>query len=358
MNPLIKKQFLLEAFEYNQSLDFPFHIYFEEPFQYYQHNTIHFKTIQNVPEKYSKTNMLEKTYVSLINKHIDLETSNIHKKFLINAEKEFIFPYFDHFFKENKDLQLDLLKFYSSLVGYTRPHFEFLKDLDKKEVESLLTQVNHWLPYGTHNLEALNQLMLFKNFNEGFRVSIFKKHVEKNLKTINKKPELSKGLEDFLDKNYLDSFDLIANNVVAIQSRFQAIDSTLYHNSFSKETTVCLYESIQLDKILKSFQISGWKETSYGSVFNLYHDYLKNNNKFKINSTTSQNQKQVEVFIIMPDNTFTLENYKNDMLVIFSHFRQYPNTILTSEIISKTLFNHKLNSHLPAKETKKNANKI
>lgn len=358
MNPLIKKQFLLEAFDYNQSLESPFHIYFEDPHSYYHHDTIHFKFINNVPEKYHKFKMLEKSYNSLINKHIDLEVTNSHKKFLIGAEKEFIFPYFNYFFKKHQDLQLDLLKFYSSLIGYTRPHFEFLKDLDKKDVESFLTQVNHWLPYGNHHLEPLNELMLFKNLSEGFRVSVFKKYVEKNLKTINKNPSLSKGLEDFLDKNYLDSFDLIAPNVTAIQSRFKSIDSLQYQSSFSNKEQFVIKENIQLDKILKTFQTSGWTEASYGRVVNVYHEYLKQKNNFQIHSLTSQNQKNVEVFITMQNPEYSLNDYRNDLLVVFTFFRNNPEHILNMDNFSNILFNHKLNNSLPSKEIKPKAKKI
>ena len=352
MNPNIKKKFILEAWDYNLSLVTPFSTsYISDNSYYSKNNYISFQ--EPVEQTYSIKN-----YHSLVEKFIAAEINEPNAKKLLLKGDSFLIPYFKYFFVQNKELQLDLLKFYNSFFNYNFKTIDFLKDFENKKIETFLTNVNYWLDYSTKNIIDLNSFMLEKSFNEGFKVSILKKYVEKNLKTINKNPILSKYLEDFLTQNYPQELDLIATNVVAIKSRFNSPDIAQYEKSFNKSTVYCITDNLLLDNLLKTFQISGWANSSYQRAVSIYHTYLEDKYDFKIHSLIPQNQKNIEFFIKMKNSEFTLIDYKKDLMNLLSFYKSNPELSLTKENLDKLFFNQKLNDSLMPTLKKQKYNKI
>lgn len=358
MNPLIKKQFLLEAWNYNNSLEEPFTVSYAEPHEYfYKNNWIKFS--KTAHEKTILSGKQDKYYYALVEKEINNEKLKPNsRKLIISGEDSFLEPYFKHFFIQHPELQSDLLKFFNGFLSYKYKPTEFLKNFDKKEVEPFLININHWYVYNNDNLQILHDFMMHNQFNEGFRVSIFKKYVDHNLKIINKTPALSQGLEEFLSSNYYNSFAIITTNVVAIQNRLAEVNEENYFNSFSNQSNYCLHENIQTDSLLKTLQIAGWSHSSYNAVILMYHQYLVENKDFKIKAETSQNLKEMEVFITMKTNDFTLDNYKNDLLTLFKFYRSNPNQKLQTENTEQVLFNKKLNESLPLETSRTKTKKI
>lgn len=355
MNPNIKKKFLLDAWDYNASLDKPFLVSYDSPTSYYmKHNYLLFKS-----ELENKITIKKDYYNSLIEKEIAAEISNSsQRKLTLNADNNFIEPYFTHFFKNNTSLQLDLLKFFYELLNHNFKIFNFLEKFEKKEIEPFLSNINHWQSYNSKSLIDLHTLMIEKNFNEGFRVSILKKYVENNLKVINKKPELSKSLEEFLTQYYYNSFDIITSNVVAIQNRLKPVDEERYLSSFNKDTVSCITDNIKFDNLLKTFQISGWTHDSYRRVVSNYHIHITKQNNFKIKEIISENQKELNFFITMKNSDYSLDTYKKDLFVLINFYRNNHNYVINDEHISKILFNQKLNDSLNGEKKKEKSLKI
>lgn len=360
MNPLIKKQFILEAWQYNQSLDTPFTLSYYEPHEYYhKKNWFQFNQSPSPNTKNILNHDKEKYFLNLVEKSIETERTNPNaRKLIIQGDDTFLAPYFKHFFIQHPELQLDLLKFFNGFLNYNFKPTTFLKDFDKKQIEPFLTHINHWLSYSNEHIKELHELMIDREFNEGFRVSILKKYVTHNLKIINKNPSLSKGLENFLFNHYSTSFDLITPNVVAIQNRLSDLDEKQYFTSFSNKNLFTLYEELKIESLLKTFQIAGWGFSSYNTVIQLYHTHLTKQHDFNIKAEVSQSQKDMTVFITMKNNEFTLEDYKKDLFVLFKFYRLYPEQKLSEDNLKQIFLNHKLNENLTPNNKKTNANKI
>lgn len=357
MNPLIKKQFILEAYSYNASLEQPLHIsYVSSSSNYTYTKTLYFK-----PFEPNQIQMIEKKYFDYVEKDIKAQMTEPHAGNLsFSPNISFLVPYFKHFFIQHKDLQLDLLKFYNEIVPYNFKSVDFLKDFEKKDIEPFLINIGHWKKYSTESLTDLHTFMLEKSFSEGFRVSILKKHVESNLKNINKHPHLSQGLEDFLFENYPQFIQLIAPNVVAIQNRFEVVDQEKYEMAFTshKKTVYCLTDTIELDTLLKTFQIPGWVLFQYEIAINLYHEHIKEKLDLTIESTTSTNRKQIEIYIKMKTPDYSLIDYKKKLFILMDFYRNNSKHKVTTENISNLFFNQHLNDSLVPDNKKQKANKI
>lgn len=343
---------MLEALSYNAGLTEPCHIFYYSSTDYRSTiNYILFRKDNKTRHNEVKLNSQENSYyTNLVEKGIAHEMSDKKNKQLdLTGDSDFMSGYFKHFFTQHPELQLDLMKFFHGFLKYSTKQTDFLKQFDKKQIEPFLTQINTWFSYGTENLKDLNSLMNDTNFSEGFRVSVIKKYVEHNLKVINKNPHFSKALEEFIHTNYTQYTDIIAPNVVAIQNRFTHIDKDIYNSCFSEKT--CLYQLINIEKILKTFHIAGWSNSSYQSLIQMYNHTLVEKKDFEIKEDIHQNHKNIQVYIKMNDNSFTLENYQKDLFVLFEFYRNHPEHKLNSENIQKILFHQKVNNDLPPKDS-------
>lgn len=351
MKPNLYKQFMLEAYDYNASLPEPFDIIYIRPNEYYiKNNYLSFKKPDTVMSyEMVISNDSPPSYTSIVERDLKEQSANPNaKQLLLVGNTDFMHAYFNHFFDQHKDLQLDLLKFYSGFVKFTSTQLDFLNNLEKKEIEPFLLQINYWYNYSNESIKNLNTFMTNKNFNEGFKVGIIKKYVEYNLKVINKNPSFSKGLEEFVDNHYPNFMDIITPNVVAIQKRIEPVDQTIYFSSF--KDSICLYQHIDSEKLLKTFHIAGWTTSSYNSLIQMYHLYLSENKKFNIKTDIHQNQKSLEVYIKTPDSDYTLEKHQQDLLFLFNFYRQNPEHRLLIDNVSKILFNQKIQDNLPPKD--------
>lgn len=351
MKPSLYKQFMLEAYDYNASLPEPFDIIYVHSTEYYS-KFHYFKFRNNETLGYNEFLIQEKShpnYSSILERDLKEQSANPNaKQLILIGDTDFMHAYFNHFFNQHKELQLDLLKFYTGFVKFSSTQLDFLNTLEKKEIEPFLLQINSWYTYSNESLKNLNTLMTNKNFNEGFKVGIIKKYVEYNLKAINKNPSFSKGLEEFVDNHYPNFMDIITPNVVAIQKRIEPVDQTTYFSSF--KNSICLYQHIDSEKLLKTFHIAGWTTSSYNSLVQMYHLYLSENKKFNIKADIHQNQKSIEVYIKTPNSDYTLEKYQQDLLFLFNFYRQNPEHRLLIDNVSKILFNQKLQDNLPPKD--------
>lgn len=356
MNLLLKKQFILEAFDYNNSLDKPFSTsYLSQSDYYIKSNYIVFTENTDTQEPASQLHNSQ----SIVDKHINLEMTIPNNRKLLLSGDNFIIPYFKHFFIQHKELQLDLLKFFTGFMPFHKTNnFQFLTQFDKKEVEPLLTHINHWLGFTSHNISALNDFMLEKKFTEGFIVSVLKKYVSHNLKNINKSPSLSQDLENFLVNNYSQYIDIISSNVVAIESRFKPVDQQLYQEAFQKNTTYCLTDKISINTLLKTFQIPGWDRNQYSRFISSYHLFISKNNSLEVHTMISQNQKEVEFYIKMKTPDYTLDHYKDNLFVLLHFYRNNSEYPIDLDHFSKVFFNQKLNDSLTPANKKQKANKI
>lgn len=351
MKPSLKKQFMLEALSYNASLNEPLNLFYYSSSDYYSTiNYILFRKENTTKHNEVKLNIEQNSYyASLVEKGIAHELSDKNnKKLNLDGDSDFMSGYFKHFFTAHPDLQLDLMKFFHGFLKYSTKPTEFLKQFDKKQIEPFLTQVNYWHSYSTENLKDLNTLMVDTNFSEGFRVSVIKKYVEHNLKVINKNPHYSKALEEFIDNEYPQYMDIIAPNVVAIQNRFKNINYDQYYSSFSEKP--CIYQHVNIEKILKTFHVAGWATSSYLSLIQMYNHSLVEKKQFEIKEDIHQNHKNIQVYIKMPDNNFTLEHYQKDLLTLFEFYRNNASYQINLENINKVLFNKKMNLDLPSKD--------
>lgn len=345
MNPLIKKQFIIEAWNYNQSLEIPFFVSYYEPTDFYYKNNW-FKFSKSLNEKNILTKDKQKYYTNIVEKSIENEINNSNSRKIIISGDEFLESYFKYFFEQHTELQIDLLKFFNKFLNYNFKSTDFLKQFDKQQIDPFLNQINYWFQFSNENLTELENLMLEKQFDENFRISILKKYVNHNLKTINKTPSLSKGLEDFLFFHYPSSIDSISTNVVAIKNRLSELNEEQYLMSFSKNNLFCLHEEINTDNLLKTFQIAGWTYSSYNSVIQTYHNHLLKKYNFEIKTDISQNQKKISTFISMKENHFTLDDYKKDLLVLFKFYRANPEHKPIAENLEQIFLNNKLNENL------------
>lgn len=354
MNPNIKKQFILEAWEYNAQLATPFTVSYSSDTSYYVKNNY----LSFIDPKPNDQSMKYHNYEFLVEKEITSEINQTNSRTLVLTGANFIAPYFKHFFIKHTHLQLDLLKFFNTLLSHVHNVIDFINGFEKKEMEPLLTNVNHWYSYNTPNLKSLQSLMVDKSFNEGFRVSILKKYIQGNLKNINKHPNLSKDLEDFIMEHYPQDSDLLAQNVVAIKSRLQAIDQDLFKQAFNKKPVYCITDNILNDTLLKTFQISGWNHSSYNRVIHIYHDHLKTVKDFNIQAHTSTNQKETSVFIMMKNNDYTIDDYKKDIFVLLNFYRNHPEHSVNIDNVTKIFFNQKMQESLVPANKKQKATKI
>lgn len=357
MNPLLKKQFLLEAWNYNQSLEKPYLVGYKTPTEYYNRN----KYVLFQPNLEKPVNVIiKKEYYDNVIEHDiqeEMKNSNI-KKLVLSAGDTFLIPYFKYFFIHHPEKQSDLLKFFNDLLSYKHDPFQFLKDFDKKDVEKLLLNIDKWSQYSTNNIQKLEDLMQTQGMNEGFRVSILKKYVERSLKVINKQPLLSQELETFLNQYYPQALDIIAPNVVAIQNRKQEVDLERYFTAFNQTPLYCLVENINIDILLKTFQVSGWTHSAYLSAIQNYHEYLKNKYGFEITVRSSTNQKEMDVFIKMRTSEYDMEQYKGDLMVLFKFYRNNHEQKMTQDNLMSIFLNHQLQQELPQETKKARAKKI
>lgn len=349
MNPHIKKDFILNAFLYNQSLEKPFFLSYVPATDYYQ-KFDYFKFEINLPNNH-KT-ITDKFYQSKTEELINNELSKNNLKRIKLSGDDFLKPYFKYYFEKNPEHHIVLLKFFNEFFPYSYSQIQFISQFDKKENENLIVNCNQWLQFSDNNLVNLNQLMIDKNFNEGFRVSIFKKFVEANLKFLNKTPYASKKLEEFLLENYTSSIDIIACNVVAIQSRKNDVKEELFDKLFLSKYSICFSDKMDIDKCLKFFQISGWGHSNYTNVIKLYHDYLKTSHQCEISCFFSQNNKEAEFFIKTNHQDMTIELYKKQLFSIFNFLRNNPEISFNNLNISKLLLNEKLNKNLDSDSDK------
>lgn len=356
MNPFIKKQFYTELWSYNNSLDKPFNIYYDSPVLGSGYsNYLRFEEKEQNEINYAKK---ERDYIIIIENNIEQERINPNARKLSVVGNEIVAPYFKYFFMTHPDLQLDLLKFFNNLLSYPHKPLEFLKTLEKENVAPLIVKFNQWLPYSTQNLNSLQDLMTHLNFENGFRVNIFKNYVKHNLKIINKNPSLSKDLELFTYDNYSDYASIITESVVSIKKRKEEVNEKEYFNSFLKEKTYALIEKINTENILNTFQIAGWQASQYNRLICSYHDYIKNKHNLEINYVTTKNDKIMDVVIKMKNEDFTLEHYQKDLFILFSFCRNNYNTLPTQDMISQIFLNYQLNENLDNKTTRTKSKKI
>ena len=348
INPLLKKQFILESYDYNSNLKNPYFIYYENPTDYwYKNNYWNFSLTQ--PKNYHSVSFEQFSFIT--NKEINNEISNKNSRKIIITNNDFLLDYFKFFFEKHKDKQLDLLKFFNTLLNnHSVNIFKFLSQFDKKTIEPLLIESNQWIDYSKIKLDDLDTLMI--NFNEGFRVSIFKKLIESNLKFINKNPLISKNLETFLNNNYPNSLDIIACNINSIKKRNDIINFLDYDKVFSKNKKFCITDNIDIDKLQKIFQISGWENYKYVSLIKEYHNYLKNKLQFEITCFFSLNNKSAEFFIKLESANFSLENYKKDIFTLLNFFKNESEQIISQTNLNTIFLNQKLSENLAINHSK------
>lgn len=345
MNPIIKKQFITDIWQYNNSLETPFFIYYESPVigSYHYSNFLKIQTDKENKIDYSTK---EKEFLAFIEKELEKENKHPNIRPLSLVGDEFLVPYFRHFFNTHPELQVNLLKFFNNLLSYNHKPLDFLKTLKKEEVEPLILNFKQWFSYSTQNLDGIQDLMNHINSNNAFKVSFFKNYVKHNLKIINKNPTLSSQLEVFIQDNYPDYFKNITTNVTSIEIRQQEIKSENYLNAFSKEKIYSIIETIDMDKVLKTFQIAGWTYAVYIQVISLYNSFICERENMKINCAVSQNNKSLEITIKMKDDNFSIDTYKNELLVLLKFFRENPKLPPKVDMISQILLNNTLHESL------------
>lgn len=349
MNPLIKKDFILKAWNYNESLNEKYFVSYDNPTGYYS-KIEYFKFEKQQSNKFKS--ITENFYYSKTEELISNEISKNNLKTVKIIGDDFLTQYFKHYFINHPENQIMLLKFFNNFFNYNIKAIQFLSQFDKKENENFIVNCNQWLQFDENNLVSLNQLMIDKNFNEGFRVSILKKFVEANLKFLNKTPYASKKLEDFLFENYTSSIDIIACNVVAIQSRKNDVKEELFDKLFLSKYSICFSDKMDIDKCLKFFQISGWGHSNYANAIKLYHDHLKKSHQCEITCFFSQNNKEADFFIKTNHQDMTIELYKKQLFSIFNFLRNNPDISFNNLNISKVLLNEKLNKSLDSDSDK------
>lgn len=342
MNPHIKKDFILKAWNYNESLDTKFFVSYDSPTGYYSLEC--FKFEQKQPNNFKP--ITEKFYQSKTEELISNEISKNNFKKLKILGDDFLTQYFKHYFINHPENQFMLLKFFNEFFYHTLKPIQFIEQFEKKDIENFLINSHKWLDFNEFNLIKTHELMSNKNFNEGLTVSILKKFVENNLKYINKNPIISKQLEDFLFEKYPHHINIIAPNVVAIQSRKNDVQETSFNNVFSDKYSICFSDEIDIEKCLKTFQIAGWNVTAYSSLIKVFHDYLKTSHECSVSCFFSQNNKNAEFFIKTNNENINIDFYKKHLFILLNFSRNNPDMSLSNLNINKIFLHEKLNKNL------------
>ena len=361
MNKNIKKKFLLDAWDYNQTLESPFSITYDVPEGfYYRNNNLFFEDLKNIPKYVKGTVVLTKnSYQRIVERDIEENAKNQNLRGLNLVGHNFIDNYFLHFFKANPELQLDLLKFYAELTGNkSEKVFDFISQFNKDEISDYLLEVKNWLPYDNENLEKIQELLENKDISDRVSLLVVRSLVDKNTKIINKTISYSSFLEDFVYAKYPNYFQEITQNIVAIQKRKKEVNFTEFDDLFKNNVNYCFQEKLNFSKIQKFFQIPNWNEVFYATLLNSYHEHLVKKFPEISISTIQEINNVLEVFVKMEREVLLKEKYKKDLFNLFSEYRKTKNLDLYPETIEKILLNVELSSQLEESTKQKSKIKI